>query len=217
KLALLYVSVWAAGFCLVPTLMAYNYVPPEILDFQQRYPTVGFAWILQDLFSSICMNFNFLFFYGFMGYLLCAWLIRHSRLPDTAGFSLLCFLLYLIATIAIFILTNLRSETLGQPNQLFFYHLSPFILLQALSAFLCLRHFNAKNPVISELSDKSYWIYLLHLLILKFFVSAFPLPWSRLNAVLIPAYAAAIFLTAYLASIPLRSLELRLLRLLKIS
>lgn len=217
KLAWLYICVWAFCFCLIPTLMAFSDVPPEVLDFQQRYPMVAFSWILQDLFSSLSMNFNFLFFYGFMGYLLCAWLIKHSALPKTLPFALLCLALYICATIAIIIFTITRSEALGEPNQLFFYHLSPFVLIQAIGIFLFFRHFTTESRFIRDLSDKSYWTYLLHILILRFFISISPIPYSRVNVILIPAYAVAIFLTAYCAAIPLRTLELRLLRWLKIS
>lgn len=217
KLALLYVGIWAVSFCLLPTLMAHGDVPAEVLKFQAQNPTVAFAWILQDLFSNLALNFNFLFFYGFMGYMLCAWLIRHSRLPAGPRVTFCYGLGYLAATLAIIFATWWRSMQLCAPNQLFFYHLSPFILVQTLSAFLFLAQFRAESWWIREISDKSYWIYLLHLLVLKFFVSILPLPDSYLNAILIPAYTVAIFLTSWCAAIPLRLLEKRLLKIPAIS
>lgn len=216
KLAWLYVGIWACAFMLSPSVMGGNPLAPEVLAFQADNPNLAEAYIISDLFSSFFMSWNLLFFYGFMGYFIVAWLIRQyfgriSRPMRIAG-----LVICMAATCAIIFLTWRASSLSGAPDQKWFMNLSPFVALQAIGFFIFAAGLIRDNPVIRSLSDKSYWIYLLHLILLRFFIGLAPLPQSRWTALAIPACAIIVFMTAYFAAIPLRAIELRLLKLLRV-
>lgn len=214
KLCLLYLAIWAAAFIITPALWEGNPFAPEVAAFQEAHQDLASAYVISDLFSSFFMNWNLLFFYGFMGYLLIAGLLRRvfSRIGPGLGLCGLC--VWLLATLAIIFLTWQASLATGAPTQRWFHNLSPFVALQAIAFFIFCCRFRRPSPLLRNLASKCYWIYLLHLLLLRLFNGLCPLPDDFRNLIAIPGYALAIFLTAWCAAIPLAAIERRLLKIL---
>ena len=168
------------------------------------YPTASRYFKLTIPFFN---NFNFNFFYGYMGYFLLGGLLRNYTFSKNK--RLLAFLLTVISTWLIYYFTKKYSYSLNKPNGLFFGYLTPFVFLQATSFFIALKDFSFKNSLIQKISRHSYWMYLIHVIVYKkiLHVTASSLvPYASLK---IPAYALATFILCFLISIPLYALEQR--------
>lgn len=208
KLALLYVVVWFLTCVLYTTASRYfrfdNGFLPAI---NFIFPNGGMEWMVYDHYPNIFLNFNFRFFFGFTGYLLCGWLIRQTLKLYGVKTWLCCLLIYLCSNLAIIIMTMRHSLALGQPNGLFFDNLTPFVFLQAISFFILCAGYKAASPWLRNLADKTFWIYLLHLFWLRFVYGLFPLEVNMNLLWSIPLMACAVFACAWLCAIPFRALE----------
>lgn len=211
KLAWLYIGIWVASFIALPAITGYRQPPAQILALMASQPNHVSNYVLSEVATSDFSGFGLLFYYGFMGYLICGWLIRKNLKKFTTPLYWLNFLVFICASAAIIMATWSRSIAMGRPDQAFFSGSSPFVLLQAISFFIFCSQFKSENWLIRDLSDKAYWIYLLHIILLRLFVGIQPLPIDYSNIACIPLYALIIFTTAYFAAIPLRALEERLL------
>lgn len=163
---------------------------------------------------NIFTTFNFSFFTGFMGYLLCGWAIK-QLLGRINGFWFIAIICFILATAGIIWGTLSLSYSLGRPDELFFENLTPLVWLQTISFFsLCIR-FNRSSWVLRQLSDKAFWIYLIHALIVRVWVKLAPLPENNCAWIIMPLYASGVFICSFICACPLRILEGQLLCLLK--
>lgn len=161
--------------------------------------------------ANMFTAFNFQFFTGFMGYALCGWLLKQAHLPFRRGGRLLAASVFIAATCAIIAGTIWRSHSLGRPDELFFENLTPLVCLQAVSFFMLCSAIGKESKFIHDLSQKSFWIYLLHPYALRLGNRLVPLPQDLWALPAIPCYAIAIFLASYVLAIPMRRLEQTLL------
>ncbi len=180
----LYIAIWIISAIIYPTV--YRYLSLDIPFFN---------------------NFNFNFFYGYMGYLLLGGLLRNHTFSKKE--RIFAFIITIISTWLIYYFTKKYSYTLHKPNELFFENLTPFVFCQAVSFFIALKDSSFKNSIIQKISIHSYWIYLIHVLVYKkiLHINASTLvPYAALK---IPAYTFATFILCFLIAIPLYKLEQR--------
>lgn len=196
KYAWLYILIWFNIFIVGITVVRYFY--PEVRN-NDNY---------------IIFHLNFSFFYSYIGYALCGILIKWHCAKFSKSFYTGNLLIYLMANLAIIYHTWHYSRLMGKPEQLFFENFTPFVFCQAVSFFILCTSIKRESAWLRSLADKTFWIYLLHLLWLRLFLGLWPLPNNCSGIVAIPAMATAVFIMAWLTSIPLRTLELRLLRFL---
>ncbi len=168
------------------------------------YPTIYRYFKLEIPFFN---NFNFNFFYGYMGYFLLGGLLRNHTFAKKE--RIFAFIITIISTWLIYYFTKKYSYSLNKPNQLFFGNLSPFVFTQAVSFFIALKDSSFKHGLIQKISTHSYWIYLIHVIVYRNILhigssSLVPYAWLK-----IPTYAFATFILCFLISIPLYRLEQR--------
>lgn len=211
KLAWLYVAIWALAYMAGPALAGFGGPPPEILALLKRDPAGAQLFSLADLSATVFSVFNPVFFYGFMGYFLCAWLIRGMREKFAETVYAGALLTFALATIGLILATWGRAAAAGAPDQTYFDNLSPFVCAQALAFFVFCCRFRRENWLIRDLSDKSYWIYLIHIMVLRLVVGFAPIGPGYGDAILIPLWAGIVFVFSYFAALPLRAIERRLL------
>lgn len=84
-------------------------------------------------------QFNFHYFFGFMGFFFTGGLLRRVRV--TLCWRWFWALVCVLATVLIYRFTKSWSLSLGSPNELFFENLSPFVVLQAVSFFSGLKRY----------------------------------------------------------------------------
>lgn len=214
KLACLYAVIWLAAFVICTPLLRYFRFENDMLPhFNYLLPNGGMEYLAYELYPNAFFNFNLdWFFFGFMGYLLLGWFVKKTYQRYTKPLYIICMLICAGATFMIAWVTHRYSYALARPNELFFENLSPFVFLQALSFFMACSAF--ARPGLAGLADKTFWIYLIHLLWLRMIAGLWPLPQSMWAIIAIPLMAAAVFGLSWLAAIPLRALEKRLLALL---
>lgn len=208
KFALVYVCVWFLGCILFTTISRYFALGKNFLAaVNYIFPNGGMEWMVFDRYPNAFFNFNFKFFYGFTGYLICGWLVK--KILEACGFKtcLFCAFLFVAATGCIIYFSWSHSQAMGKPNELFFENLTPFVFLQAMSFFILCARLKATPPWLCQLADLSFWIYLLHLFWLRLIHGVFPLQ-SGLSLIWsIPAMSCAVFAGSYFCAIPLRKLE----------
>lgn len=217
KLAWLYVVIWIIAFVVAPAVTGHGFAPSEIRALQARLPDGACTYIISDIAASVFTSFNLLFFYGFMGYFIVAWIIKKNMLIFPKPFYWLNLVIFIGVTVLLIIITAIRSQTLGKADETYFNNLSPFVFLQAISFFIFCSQFKLQVRLLRELSDKSYWIYLIHILLLRLLIAFWPLPTDAVNCVCIPFFALLVFTVAYFASIPLRAIEMQLLRIFRLA
>lgn len=195
-----YLIIWSMVCIVGNTLLCY--LMPEIRrDFVIFTTNLYYFYVLM----------GYLIF-GFMGYLLCGMLIKKTYANYGGKFFLVNLLIFILANTAIVYFTWSHSHATGQPNELFFENLTPFVVCQSVSFFILCTYAQRERKGLRSLADKTFWIYLLHLLWLRFLLSLLPLPTDESLAIAIPAFSMLVFVMAWLTSIPLRSLEVWLLR-----
>lgn len=232
ELARLYLVIWVMTFAGGSVLASYRLpltstemlisagylLPPaELSTLQATSPAAADLYRVSSSAADFISKLDPGFFYGFMGYFICAWLIKRHLGRFTRPVCLLNGILCLLSTIAMIGATVWYSEGLNRPVQTFFNNLAPLTAIQAISFFIFCCQFRRETALVLNLSAHSYWIYLLHILVLRFYVGFFSLPASWLSVIIIPLLAIAVFLTAWLVALPLRRLELAALKILHLS
>lgn len=157
-------------------------------------------------------QFNFHYFFGFMGFFFTGRLLRRVRvtLRRRWFWALVCVL----ATVLIYRFTKSWSLSLGSPNELFFENLSPFVVLQAVSFFLALKDIKLESALLTFVAEHTYWIYLVHMLamgVLQKYTGLYVNVHTALHIVLI---TVGTFVLAFIVSIPLYLFEKTLVRCL---
>lgn len=218
KLALTYTGIWFFAFVLFTPFLRYFRFEFDIMpNINYILPNGGMEYLVYEYYPNVFMNFNlFPFFYGFMGYFLCGWFVKLTY----KRYSLLCYfisgIICVCATLLIMYFTHRFSHALLRPNELFYENLSPFVFLQAVSFFILCTAVTKEYPFIRELADKSFWIYLLHLLYLRFVQALWPLPADYAAIWALPLMSCAVFAVSYLGAIPFHGVECWLLRFLRL-
>lgn len=214
KLAYLYVAIWLVAFVIITPILRYFRFEYTILpNINFIFPNGGMEYLVYELYPNIFINFNlFPFFFGFMGYLFCGWFIKKTYHLYNSLFYFLNFIVFIFANGMIVWFTHRYSFALAKPNELFFENLSPFVFLQSVSFFILCTLLKAETSWLRDLSDKSFWIYLIHLFYLRMIICVWQLPANNSAILAVPLVASAVFVLGYLTAIPLRNLEKLLLR-----
>lgn len=174
------------------------------------YPTAQsyFGWSLNP-FNA----FNFHYFYGFLGYFLVGGLLQNYKFNNHT--RLVGILLTIISTGMIFYLTKSYSLQLNHPNELFFNGLSPFVAVQAISFFIAVKDSQLNLKGVNFIAKHSYWIYLIHILVLGKIQVFFQLSINENTAFNILFLSVTTFVCALLISIPLMKIEEKMITCIK--
>lgn len=149
--------------------------------------------------------FNCEYFFGYIGFFFLGGLFR--RIKVTVMWCWFLILIYIIASWCIYRLTKSWSTQLGHPDEMFFENLSPFVVLQAVSFFLAIKDISLKSRLITFLAQHTYWIYLLHILVLGNLQSITGLSIINNTAVNIIIISISTFIIAFLIALPCYRLE----------
>lgn len=144
-------------------------------------------------------------FFCFVGYTIFGGILREITIPSGRRWYFL--LLYCMSTILIFFFTKFYSEWIGKPSELFFEHFSPFVFLQAIAFFVYFKDLQLKNKIVIYVSKLSYWIYLIHILVLNVVQNYSPLTVESYPLISIPFITITVFFISTVISIPLHKLE----------
>ena len=186
-----YVAVWLAAAVLYPCAKEY------------------WGWSI-DVFRQ----FNCEHFFGFMGFFFVGGLLRRVRFAR--GKHLAFFALYAAASCCVAAMTVQYSHKVGKPAVLFVTNLSPFVVVQAAAIFAAFKDVELPSRIVSLMARQSYWMYLVHLLVLEHIQKWSGLQVSVHTALNIGLLSAGTFLGSFVVSFPLYWLEQGLLRLLRL-
>lgn len=142
----LYLSLWAFVACLWPATATH---------FRLEYPLIDTFWL---------HSFAGLGVYVLLGATLHQ-LGLHRRFPIAGG------VLFLVSSLAVAWITYSRAVAAGQPDEVFYSYLSPFVLTGAIGAFLFLGSFESRDgriPAFVRLvSQHSLGIYCSHVIFIE--------------------------------------------------
>ena len=155
-------------------------------------------WVSFNIFKS----FRFDFFSEYTGYLLLGGVISRIKCKNTS--SLAWFGLYIFASFLIFISTYLYSHYIQKPSAIFIYE-NPLVLMQSVGFFLAFMDLNYSNKVTGKFAELSYWIYLIHILLLDQIKKIIDVTGYSLFS--IPFTAFFVISLAFVLSFPLRHFE----------
>lgn len=157
-----------------------------------------------DYFS----RFNLGFFGGYMGYVVCGIIIKKINTFINKKYALF---LYILSTVLIIALTYKYSYRVNKPSELFFVEFTPLIFIQSTSLFILLLNMDVTprfNKILYIIADKTYWIYLIHILVLGFIFSKFPLHNINLSLLIyIPFWTILTMIVCCVLAFPLKMLE----------
>ena len=181
------------------------------------------VWFLFEiLYNTVHSYFGFSFniaksvdlhyFFGFLGYVFVGALLRELR--TTYFFKLFFAILCGVSTVCIYALTVEYSYFLNSPSQLFFDYLSIFVFFQAVSFFIAIKDINANVFGLSYIAKHTYWIYLIHVMVMGRFFYFTKLEVSDNALIVVPVATVSIFIASFLISIPLLKLENEITKML---
>ena len=176
-------------------------VATVIFDFAKQY----YGWTV-DPFK----RFNFTYFFGNMGYFFLGALLRTVRVDAIRRAA--AIVLYLVATYLIFYMTVRCSFETGKPKGLFFSGSGPLVVLQAVSIFILLKDVVFDSRVLSYVARHTYWMYLVHVLVLETIQQKTGFNIKTNTASHIFLLSAGTFAASFVVSIPLYWLEQQLVR-----
>ena len=162
---------------------------------------------------NVFTTFNFQYFFGYLGYLFIGGLLRWEHFSPKVKVALVfCSCLF---SLLIYISTVVHSHHIGKPNTLFLGYLTPLVVAQATSLFIALKDIKYHSKIIEFLSKHTYWIYLIHVLVLNYTQKYFGIYLNNDNAlIVIPSLSMLVFLISLLISIPLMKCETILMNLI---
>lgn len=156
--------------------------------------------------------FNLNYFSGYIGYVLLGWYLKNNIKNIEKykiykyNYNYIFIVLYVFSSLLITICTYAWSKKIGSPNELFFANLSILLFLQSISLFIIFININYKNKIIYYMARLSFWIYLIHVIVL-----------SKVNPIIdniisikllsIPISSIAILIISTILSIPLYFIE----------
>lgn len=150
------------------------------------------------------------YFFGYMGYFFLGALLRtvrvNVRLRVAAG------IMYLVSSYLIYCMTVHFSFETGKPQQLFLQPMSPLAVLQASSLLVAVKDIAFDSRILSCVAKHTYWMYLLHMLVLETIQQKTGVNIRTNTASHILLLSAGTFAAAFVVSIPLYWLEQQLVR-----
>lgn len=182
-----------------------------------------FVWLLmyiifptlKHIFNlKINIIFDLHYFSGYFGYVLLGWYIKYTQLFKNINNKQFIFI-FIFSSLLIFLSTTIDSDMRDKPNHFFLLYMTPWVFIQAISIFFIFKNINYTNIIIRIISKLSYWIYLIHVIILnhvKYVIIDF-LNMHSLVAVF--CIILITFILSIIISLPLLILEKYILSLLK--
>ncbi len=155
-------------------------------------------------------RFNCEYFFGYMGYFFLGALLRkvhvNVRLRVVAG------MMYLVSSYLIYYMTVHFSFETGKPQQLFLLPMSPLAVLQASSLLVAVKDIAFDSRILSYVARHTYWMYLLHMLMLETIQqkTGFNIRTNTASHILV--LSGGTFIASFIAAIPLYWLEQQLVR-----
>lgn len=154
---------------------------------------------------NVFYNFNFNYFFGFLGFLFIGGGVR--EIYPTKSTRIILLFITLLMGILIAISTIIWSYHLNQPNELFFDNLTPFVVIQATALFLIVKDLSFHIPYLEFVAKHTYWMYLIHILVLRTIQDIFNLYIWQDALWMIPLLSVIVFFASLIISIPLMFLE----------
>ncbi len=155
-------------------------------------------------------KFNCDYFFGYMGYFFLGALLRTVRV--NVPLRVAAIMMYLVSSYLIYYMTVHFSFETGKPQQLFLRPMSPLAVLEAVSIFLALKDIVFDSRIIPYVARHTYWMYLLHILVLETIQqkTGFNIRTNTASHILL--LSAGTFVGAFIVSVPLYWLEQQLVR-----
>lgn len=170
----------------------------------QRY----FGWEL-----NVFATFNFNYFFGYLGYFFIGGLLRDYTFNIKE--RLVAITVTLVATYLIYRFTISYSLQLNKPNELFFEYITVFVAIQAISFFIAMKDCTKRIARVEFISNHTYWIYLIHVMVLGRVQHLLKLHVDNNTILIIPFISLIVFSVSLIFSIPLMKIEEKISNLLK--
>ena len=208
------------GIYLVIPLFQHLFAPPHTHPEVYERKSIVKLYVIIWFISAICYStaksyfdwkldlfavFNFHYFYGYLGYFFIGGLLRDYNF--SRPLRLISIVIWLLATILIYYSTVFHSAELNKPDGLFLHYLSIFVVLQATSFFIALKDADLKFYGLEFVSNHTYWIYLIHILVLYPVQSFLHLYVDDNTLLTIPLISILVFFVSFALSIPLMGIE----------
>ena len=166
------------------------------------YPTIQRIYHFE---INIFNTFNFNYFFGYLGYFLWGGLLKRYYVNRITRW--ISLVIYIGSSFLIYELTVYYSGILSQPSEAFFIYLSPLVCAQSVCLFIVLKDLSIKSMHIEYIAKYTYWIYLIHVLIISYTQRIFGWKVSEETLVIILLMAFLVFIFSLLISIPLQMIE----------
>lgn len=169
---------------------------------------IVFIWIIFDICYPLAgvMAGSYHSFYSvsfiprFLGYILLGGILNKCNFLYKKRW----IVIWIVSTCCIFVSTKTYSYNIGKPSEIFFTDLSPFVFFQAFSFFVYIKSIiKNRNKIILFISCRTYWIYLIHVLIMRFIYEYIPITIYKYTIITIPIIALIVFFVSIIVSIPL--------------
>jgi surface polysaccharide O-acyltransferase-like enzyme len=183
---------------------------------------VLFVWFVASSLLPVANRFadapffgiDLSFFYIYPAYILAGALI-YSHLKVTRGLLMLCFAFWGVSILLTALLTWYFFKGLQVNNETFYEYFSPFVVVGALSAFICIRCLSSYlcgfngfvRKAIVFFGSSSFGVYLVHPLIIWTFENHgvdwhFINPWLAIPLMLAGVFSVSVFMVMCIKSIP---------------
>ena len=180
KLIKIYLVIWIISYICFPVFVQSKLIPINIFE-----------------------SFHFEFFFGYLGYVLLGGILAKI---ECKTISIHIWIgLYILASFLIFISTYSYSYNVAHKPSTIFLTDNPFVLLQTVSFFMAFKDIKKESAFVNKLAVHSYWIYLVHILILDQVVQCIPV--EKHSLFTIPLIVLLVVTLAFLLSFPMLKFE----------
>lgn len=137
---------------------------------------------------------------GFVGYFLLGHYLFYYRLSN--AFKKIIYCMGLLSVLSVMYLTHWFSHHIGSPIVFFYGNLNVFTLFESATVFLIINEMKVSakwNPLIIKLSNLSFGVYLIHVIIYRSICDFWGINSISLNPIFfIPCYSMIIFMLSCL-------------------
>ncbi len=149
----------------------------KILDVLPNYAInlMLLVWPLTFLFQleeikKLIPYSSAIYYVGYLGYVLLGY--RISKMQVTKFPQWLSWLLFITGSLATAGITYWLTTQSNKFNSIYYQYLSPTVLVSVIGIFLAIKNCTKIHPVVKLISKSSYGLYLSHVLLLNFMLSA---------------------------------------------
>ena len=155
------------------------------------------AGLLQTNYETFGINIAS----GYAGYFVLGHFLTTYPINDKVKYVI--YMIAFVCLLLVIMVTHFYSTRIGQPYGGLYGYLNPFTLFEAMAIFIfvnehCTRPTARQRHIVTNISNLSFGIYLIHILIMSLFRSYIGIDSSTFNPLFfIPCYSIIVFIVSY--------------------